>query len=395
MDSRQNYIRDIFKVFKKVQLKDIILFFGGPSCPYDRKDEILDKLSGHIAGNPEDWLTRMLERDLRLLKKLTDAGPDVPLYLEETDYPSMLEALGLIERSFIPSNLRKIWLPKEIYDIVAPHIDKALEAGETSGRFDIERVVIGYLNLYGVLPFRELCNKMLDYGRNHQKKMDMMDFIDAFFMSPILKISRFERNGKSYVCTPSIMDPDMVLEDRREYSFVKGYNKFGYRQALEAGSNPPYCVYGMETAEGKAVADMLSDLGFSSEEVRIEMHAIWINAQMLYEDSTELLFRAIDRKWFVVEKKGRYEKCMHVIADYANILPKWLLKGYSSNQKNALKMILRSDDEEDFSEQAAPLDEMIRKNPLLGMFVTPTPPDAPCPCGSGFSYRNCHGRLKN
>jgi len=39
-----------------------------------------------------------------------------------------------------------------------------------------------------------------------------------------------------------------------------------------------------------------------------------------------------------------------------------------------------------------PLQAMIKKNPILGLFVPPTPLDAPCPCGSHLSYRNCHGK---
>jgi hypothetical protein len=37
---------------------------------------------------------------------------------------------------------------------------------------------------------------------------------------------------------------------------------------------------------------------------------------------------------------------------------------------------------------------MIRKNPLLGLFVPPTPPDAPCPCGSHLAYTPKHPHMK-
>ena len=31
----------------------------------------------------------------------------------------------------------------------------------------------------------------------------------------------------------------------------------------------------------------------------------------------------------------------------------------------------------------------------MGLAVKPVAPDALCPCGSGLSYRNCHGKVLN
>ena len=98
-------------------------------------------------------------------------------------------------------------------------------------------------------------------------------------------------------------------------------------------------------------------------------------------------FASVSRRQEDIESFEDYNECMEIVAAYANTLPKWLLKGYSSNEKNCLKVVLQTEDD--------PIRTMVKKNPLLGLFVPPTPPDDPCPCGSRLSYRNCHGKNLN
>ena len=53
--------------------------------------------------------------------------------------------------------------------------------------------------------------------------------------------------------------------------------------------------------------------------------------------STEAIFASVTRKQDGIESFEDYDECMEIVAAYANTLPKWLLKGYSSNEVNSLK----------------------------------------------------------
>ena len=64
-----------------------------------------------------------------------------------------------------------------------------------------------------------------------------------------------------------------------------------------------------------------------------------------------------------------------------------VLGGHSSLETNRMKVLIQSEED--------PFDAMVRDNPLLGLFVYPVPPDEECPCGSGISYWNCHGKFKS
>lgn len=369
--------------FPKVELEDIRHFFGADVPSRVRKSEFVDRLGAYIVEKPQQWLGKMLERDLRLLKLLVDAGPEVPVYLDYPDFPSVLETVKLLGSDTSDENFRGVWLPREMYDIVAGHIDEALRVGETDGSFEMERVALGYLNLYGVLTIDEFYNAMVDYCEWSQR-WNVETFAQKLSGSPVLKLCRFDIGGAPYVCAPSIFDPEEIVSGRKEYD-VKEYRRFSPAEALEAGKGSPYFVFGLGTTEGKRLVEMLVNLGYSGEELVREEHDIWMNAQMTGgDDSTEAIFSAVSRMQDKIEAFEDYNACMEVVAAYANSLPKWLLLGHSANEVNCLKVILQSEED--------PVSAMIRKNPLMGLYIRPVPADDPCPCGSGISYRFCHGR---
>ena len=365
-------------------MEDIRQYFGADVPTKVRKPEFVDRLGAYIIERPAEWLGRMLERDLRLLKRLVEAGPGVPLYLDYPDFPSVLETVKLLGSDTSDENFREVWLPKDMYDVVAPHIDDVLKEGELSGLFEMERAALGYLCLYGIMTVDEFFDKMLDYWE-FSGRHSIEYFTNMVYESPVMKLCRVDSDGERYMCAPNIFDPEEILKGRKEYSAIESLRPFAPQEALRAGAGSPYFVYGLDSEEGRKLVEMLGNLGYAGEDLIHEEHDIWMNAQMFGKnDTTEAIFASVSRKQEDIESFEDYDECMEIVAAYANTLPKWLLKGYSSNEKNCLKVVLQTEDD--------PIQTMIKKNPILGLFVPPTPPDAPCPCGSHLSYRNCHGK---
>ncbi len=387
MRQKRSVIFKALESFPRVELEDIRQFFGADVPAKVRKLEFVDRLGAYIIERPAEWLGRMLERDLRLLKRLVDAGPGVPLYLDYPDFPSVLETVRLLGSDTSDENFREVWIPKELYDVVAPHIDKVLAEGEESGVFETDRAALGYLCLYGILTVDEFFDKMLDYWE-FSGRHSVECFTNIVYESPVMKLCRVDSGGERYMCAPNIFDPDEILDGRKEYSAIDSLRPFTPQDALKAGAGSPYFVYGLDTDEGRKLVEMLGNLGYAGEDLVREEHDIWMNAQMSgKKDTTEAIFASVTRKQDEIVSFEDYDDCMEIVAKYANTLPKWLLKGYSSNEKNCLKVVLQTEDD--------PMRSMVRKNPLLGLFVPPAPPDDPCPCGSRLSYRNCHGKNKS
>lgn len=387
MNQKRSTIFKALESFPRVELEDIRQYFGADVPTKVRKSEFVDRLGAYIIEKPAEWLGRMLERDLRLLKRLVDAGPGVPLYLDYPDFPSVLETIRLLGSDTSDENFCEVWIPKDFYDVVAPHIDNVLMEGQESGLFETEQAALGYLSLYGIMTTDEFFDCMLDYWE-YSGRHSIEYFTNMVYDSPVMKLCRVDHDGGRYLSAPNIFDPDEILTGRKEYSGIESLRPFTPQDALKAGAGSPYFVYGLDSEEGRRLVEMLGNLGYKGEDLAREEHDIWMNAQMIGKtDTTEAIFASVTRKQDGIESFEDYDECMEIVAAYANTLPKWLLKGYSSNEVNSLKVVLQTEDD--------PLLSMIRKNPLLGLFVPPTPPDAPCPCGSHLSYRHCHGKNQN
>lgn len=387
MNQKRSTIFKALESFPRVELEDIRQYFGADVPTKVHKSEFVDRLGAYIIEKPAEWLGRMLERDLRLLKRLVDAGPGVPLYLDYPDFPSVLETIRLLRSDTSDENFREVWIPKDFYDVVAPHIDNVLMEGQESGLFETEQAALGYLSLYGIMTTDEFFDCMLDYWE-YSGRHSIEFFTNMVYDSPVMKLCRVDHDGGRYLSAPNIFDPDEILTGRKEYSGIESLRPFTPQDALKAGAGSPYFVYGLDSEEGRRLVEMLGNLGYKGEDLAREEHDIWMNAQMIGKtDTTEAIFASVTRKQDEIESFEDYDECMEIVAAYANTLPKWLLKGYSSNEVNSLKVVLQTEDD--------PLQSMIRKNPLLGLFVPPTPPDAPCPCGSHLSYRHCHGKNQN
>ena len=387
MNQKRSTIFKALESFPRVELEDIRQYFGADVPTKVRKSEFVDRLGAYIIEKPAEWLGRMLERDLRLLKRLVDAGPGVPLYLDYPDFPSVLETIRLLGSDTSDENFREVWIPKDFYDVVAPHIDNVLMEGQESGLFETEQAALGYLSLYGIMTTDEFFDCMLDYWE-YSGRHSIEYFTNMVYDSPVMKLCRVDHDGGRYLSAPNIFDPDEILTGRKEYSGIESLRPFTPQDALKSGAGSPYFVYGLDSEEGRRLVEMLGNLGYKGEDLAREEHDIWMNAQMIGKtDTTEAIFASVTRKQDEIESFDNYDECMEIVAAYANTPPKWLLKGYSSNEVNSLKVVLQTEDD--------PLQSMIRKNPLLGLFVPPTPPDAPCPCGSHLSYRHCHGKNQN
>lgn len=406
-----------------VEMGDI---FGAEIPVRLKRKEMVTSLEDYFSNCCKTWLTYMLERDLKLIKELVTKGPGVSVFQEYPDYMSIAEYYGVVESDDSDGNFKKVWLSEDIYNLVKDQIDAAIEDGEKNGRFEVERIALGFLNLYGVDTFSHFLDFMMDYSNSKcDSRYDML--LNSLKHSPLLKIARFG----TYLASPCVSDPMKIINRRKAFKGVKRSTKFTFEDAMAAGKDAPYFTFGLDSPEGTLVWSILTDLGYSETERLREMHNIWISAQLLDKDEiAEDLFISVVRKKEVIHDAAMYNRCVNAIAAYANMLPKWLLKGNSSDEADYLEIVLQDsesnslnveldslgdneDDKDDFVpdwhlpqptvSQGYPSippirSESIPKLPedfISGMSVQHVAPDDPCPCGSGLKYKYCHGKYMN
>lgn len=387
--------------FKRADLEDIKSFFGAKDLRCRTKAELVDNLSAFIVDNPRRWMSRMLERDLRLLKKLVDNGPEKWMYLELADYPTVLETVNLITVDMEEMNFHKLKLSREVYDIVAPHVDNAILEGEKSGRFELEQVALGIMNIYGVLPYLDFVELMWNHF-SEMYKPDHNEFIETVASMPIVGLCLYddEKYGR-YMASPCVAEPLDIFKDREDIvgDSIPEFKKYSLQEERAAGMGAPFFSFGLDMPQGRSVVEMLRELGYEGDALNREIHDIWMNSQSVMNDeSTEALLDCVNRRKDSIADFETYRLYMQKVADYSNSLPKWLLKGRTPNEANLLKVVLRSEEKEwapEFKLPEPTVSEGFNNSDLQSLLPFAFPHvamDDPCPCGSGLSYRFCHGK---
>ncbi len=397
-------IRTLLRAFHKEDLRDIGYALGmGSLGANTKKDSMVESIAGFILNNPESWLNGLTELDLRLLNKGIEVGKGKPVKLDVLPIPSALQGLCLIELDSTEDMESFFVVVPEVYDAIRDKLDAVIAGKEADGSFRLDRMILGILNIYGVVPFRVFLDSLealrKEAGFRPIKLEDLAN-------SNILMMSRMFSGNKLYLATPYMNHPETILRLRKQNRSPKGqrYARINAALALEAGDNMPYGTYGVGSEEGRAVLDMLRFLGYTPEQCMEELHDIWLNAQLpMREADTEMLFAAVEEVVDSVGKFEKYEECIRTIADYANTVPKWVLRGFSANDAGTLKVDIQV--EESAEQEEADIPDYLRKGlprpdtttdvSKYGIAIKRVGLDEPCPCGSGLTYGRCHGKHVN
>jgi len=378
----------------KEQILAILDFFGQRINRSMRKSELGKKLNSFLSDDPRCWLEMLLESDLKLLYRLCKAGAGVKMTLIRPDYRSVVEILHFVDVWDLGEEEMEVSIGQPIYNLVSPHIDRVINVKESNGSFDIERMIFGCLNIYGVVPLKTFIDKIFE---EDFPDIDPFELTINVAISPLLKLYREEYKGEIYLISPFVENFEEILEMRRmTFREARRYAKMTKNSAIACGSFAPNCVWGLETEEGQKLIEMLESLGYSGDELEFQLHSVWVSSQYaIDEDATEVLFRPVTEKQEGISSFREFLDCIETVVNYSNSVPKWLLKGMSSNQSGMMKLAVRTEDLEE--EYSGPLEvdnlpAELEQFCSLGMMVRPTNPFSPCPCGSGISYCNCHGR---
>ncbi len=385
-------IKDLLKQRTLEEIEATLDYFDAYPRFAHRKEDLVKALA-NLFTEPARWLDRLMEGDLRVLKRLCAAGPEVPVELIPTDYPMVIEVLhiAVFDKSPNTEDLVSVSIPTVFYDLIHNDIDAVIERKEKDGTFEVEHLALGAMNAFGAVPLSTFVDTVF------------ADFTDAEAMHafaanlascPVFRLYQEEYKGVAYMVTPDIENLEEVMRKRGKlYKGVRRYASLELEDLRAAGENSPFCFYGVHTREGQALLDMLEKTGYEGEELEYAAHSVWINAQYEPDEKNlDLLLSPITQKDSYVETYEEFTEFANIIIRYANSIPKWLLKGHSADETGLMIYSLPEDYfREEFEENLNYGEEMMQYFDRANR-VRPVPPDDPCPCGSGLSYRFCHGK---
>ena len=395
MRPMQSSISDILNARTKEEIEATLDYFDALPFRLMRKKELVRTLASYLSA-PKVWLDKLMEQDLRLLQTLCKAGPDNTVEIIPGDFPSVLEVLRFVDASR-PENtneMQSISLPSAFYELISNDIDEVISRKEKDGSFALEHLILGAVNIYGIVPLRTFVDCIFD---EIEDVSAMHEFAVNVARHPAIRLYQEEFRGESYLVSPYVENFEETMKQRRQrYKQIRKYARTSHEQAKNCGINAPFCCYGLESAEGKALKDMLYYLGYEGDSLEATAHCVWLNSQ--YEPDAhnlDLLMSPLSAAAEDVDTFERFAEYAQIIVDYANSVPKWLLKGHTA-QETGLMLYSVTDEyleelygaelSESENEEVMRFFESVHK-------VRPVAPDEPCPCGSGLSYRLCHGKL--
>lgn len=403
-------LHTILSGFGKPELQDLGNILGRELSSRFRKSQLVEELHGYITREPREWMSHLMERDVRLLRDLVKQGPEKVQYQDFADYPSLLEVTGLVQFDDSDEHFHKVWLSREMYDIVAPEVETVIHVLERNGQFKLERAALGYLNLYGVMSTELFVDSLMEWYNNNiggsAKRLSKI-----LSTTPIIKMYRYTDKWGDYVCSPCVPDVDELMT--RLDSFKGGFAHLSGWDACKAGSGAPYFTIGLSTLEGMRLEQMYKRIGYEGFELVKAVHDTWMESQFTSGPRPELFDPIFDSPLFGTLDRQALESFCNIVADYADSLPKWCLAGHSAKEtgecladRNAWKdneESLQEPQEADYPSWNMPeptitdgyAGEMSSDGYPLGLAIPHVAPNDPCPCGSGLRYCRCHGRYMN
>ena len=405
---KERTLHTILDGFQKMELQDLGNILGNDLSPKMRKSQLVDQLHTYLRGEPRRWMSHLLERDVRLLRDLVHAGPDKIQYQDFADYPSLLEVTGLVEYDDSDENFHKVWISRELYEIVAPEVEKVIRSGEKSGQYELERIGLGYLNLYGILPTDRFVDLLIDW----YKEVHGPDFAQLTRMlhkSPLVKMYRYQDGWGDYMCSPCVDNVDEIFT-LREQLHQREFKPFTPADAREAGAGAPYFTVGLKTPEGMRLEQLYRRLGYEGFDLVKAEHDTWMEAQYTAAQNDALFQPLADSPLYPELDDESWLACCRMVREYADSVPKWFLKGHSAQEANVCKadweawsqlpQAEQKEGEEDYPKWTMPeptisegfAGEMASKEYPMGFAIPHVAPDDPCPCGSGLRYSRCHGK---
>lgn len=393
----QSRIGDILNSRSREEIEATLDYFDALPLRIMRKNELVRTLASYLSA-PQVWLDKLMEQDLRLLQTLCNAGPDNEVEVIPRDFPSVLEVLHFINASAPETgvDIQRMSIPAVFYELISKDIDDVIRRKEQDGSFALEHLILGTVNIFGVVPLRTFVDSIF---KDFDSMSEMKEFAQNVARSPILRLYQEEYRGEAYLVSPYVENFEDTMKQRRErFKHIKKYARASQADAEACGGNAPFCFWGPESSEGKALIGMLAYLGYEGDALNAAAHCVWLNSQYEPDDdghNLELLLSPLTSAAADVDTLDLFSEFARIILDYANSVPKWLLKGHTAVDE--MKMTYTVTEEYLEELYGAELSESENEE-IMRFFdsvhkVRPVAPDEPCPCGSGLSYRLCHGKL--
>ena len=347
-----------------------------------RKEEIASLIEEEIIANPSLISNAFSYNELSLLNlfyKNSKTGSfqnmGEELYEDDLDFEDISKLLFfcLIGTNYCTNG--KFIFPEKIKEAVAPVLEEITKDPALKQAYQIENIIIGSLTLYGALPI----TKISEIVSKHLEKSISIDEIRKIICgTPRMRscASFISYNNADTFYYPLLDSPLYFLKEISRQTNI-GYKEFTTDDILDAAFEEHYFP----------INESLDELSNLLERNNIEgvdllLNKIWLLFQNSADQSDifELVSSVVVFKDF-----SDIQVMLTALANYGNSMPKWILKGNSSDEifnipvPNFRKNSSKTNADSKVTAPVIPfIPVKVSRNEL-------------CPCGSGKKYKNCCG----
>lgn len=371
-----NYYEILCSQKTKKEMQEFAKFLNISIPSNLNKEEYAIGLETVIFKHPEIIKRILSQRDMELLCNLISSAPDE----EGFDIDNIIELSknGFANLSFEIGNPKPFSIPNNVSFLLYDHLLKMSREKEFKQEYLLENNLLGLITLYGVLKVNDAIDLLKRYS---DVKYDEQSFINFLFKSLRLynriKLIRYGKNV--YICSLLVNSHQYIIDLIESRADIK-HKIFNEEEVKEATK-----LYYYYQGEPSHFIENAFNSPSTPGQTEIAMHYLWMGIQN-ESDFQELI--EIVNKTVIFDSIEDYKNIIGAITEYSNNVPKWILKGNSSNEVykkefghmpfpgTSQMQMFREKESEKFN------------YPVIS---SKTGRNDPCPCGSGKKYKHCCG----
>lgn len=414
----------------KANLVDLGHMVGAKITKSMRKADMAKAVADHIISHPREFMEGLLLHELYVVSMIceNEEGNAIsgPMQMEQQSLYllSVMEIVPTEEDDMTCYML----LPDDLRDALKPYVEEVITKKENDmNEVALTHAMLGMINIFGMLPLGLLTEYIGEDEKLTSKQA--IHFLHSHYLFELNTLTDPDDEKLSVLMSPffDFDQSDKFFDESKKNKDLQLKVDFPAEEFARWGEMP-FPVQHVKIAQPliKVVRKYIGNEGVALSLVTL----FWHDCQ-LAPNPTQAIFNLLNLLGLDSEKA--INEVMQALVTFANNMPRWIFKGYSSNemekkkdgkperlQATAIPISMGMpfghpmsgfdshhagfdphhaglgfggndfDDEEIDDEFEEMLYEGI--DPRTGRRIRP---NDPCPCGSGLKYKKCHGQRPN
>lgn len=367
-----NFFNLLCERFTKKEIANLAKSLGIKISTSLKKEDFAFALEYVILENPEILLDILSHSEMVVFSKLINLDFDYDSFSPKEI--KLLEELIFVKENSFLHVVKPFSVATNIALLLHNYIRDACDNSVFKNICLVEECFFGITNLYGAID--------IDTAIEFLRKFIFIDYSNEEILSLLVRSIRVQKRinairyeNKVFLCNTLVSNPKKLLDIIISRTDLD-YQKFDYDKIMDASGSEFFHI----NTHSRDILNFLVSEAFL--DYQFVLHSLWANIQN--EVGIDKILKLFN-KVLKFDSEDSFQDFLNLITGYINSVPKWILKGHTSEDLHN-RLLKRKP----FNEEAiTPTFPSISKN--IPFVPQKTQRNDPCPCGSGKKFKNCCG----